>query len=219
MLRSNSLFGANMMIVGMPNVGKSSLLNALRRKGVGKGKVAQTGGQPGVTRKIGTSVKILEHPDGEGGTYLVDTPGVFVPYVPDPETMLKLALCGSVKDSIIPPTVLADYLLFQLNLQSPDLYSHFVKPTNQIDTLLNAVATKTGRLQKGGTPDLEASAVWIIQRWRDGYLGKFILDPVTKESLENEGRVEAMRGSLSQAQALARKNRRLAKQEVVESVS
>jgi hypothetical protein len=44
---------------------------------------------------------------------------VFVPYVPDVESMLKLALCGSVKDTVIPPTSIADYLLYHLNLVDP----------------------------------------------------------------------------------------------------
>ena len=209
MMREGSLFGSNMMVVGMPNVGKSSLLNALRYKGVGKGKVAQTGGQPGVTRKLGTSVKILEHPHGEGGTYLIDTPGVFVPYITDPETMLKLALCGCVKDSIVPSMILADYLLYHLNLQDSTLYSSYTTPTNEVETLLTSIAVKTGRLQRQGVPDLEAAAIWLIQRWRDGHFGKFVLDDINQENMVNTDRGDAMKKSISHARSIAKEKQRV----------
>ena len=205
----DSLSGSRIMVVGMPNVGKSSLLNALRQIGVHKGKAARTGDQPGVTRKIGTTVKILEGQEGSQDVYLVDTPGVFIPYVPDTESMLKLALCGSVKDSIIPYTTLADYLLFHLNLQNPSSYSQYFEPTNDINELLEAVATKTGRLQKGGTPDLEASALWIIQRWRNGQLGKFILDDLSPESIERSRLQDGSMRSLSQGRKEEKNARRI----------
>lgn len=204
----DSLTGACMMVVGMPNVGKSSLLNALRQMGVHKGKAAFTGAQPGVTRKVGTTVKILEGNETGEGVYLMDTPGVFIPYVPNSESMLKLALCGSVKDTIIPPTILADYLLFHLNLYNPKVYSEYSRPTNNIDDFLAAVAQTTGRLKKGGTPDVEASALWAIQRWRNGYLGRFVLDEVTTSSLEADRRdVEGLGGSLNQARRAEKASR------------
>ncbi|KAF8473512.1 hypothetical protein BDZ91DRAFT_404744 [Kalaharituber pfeilii] len=106
-----------MLAVGMPNVGKS-LLNALRRVCVWRG------GREGshdrysseITRIMATSVKISEDPL----IYLIYSPGVFVPYIPNPETMLKLALVGYVKGTVMPPVLLAEYLL---NLHDPSVYS------------------------------------------------------------------------------------------------
>ena len=206
---TQSLTGTRMLVIGMPNVGKSSLLNALRKVGVNKGKAAYTGAQPGVTRKIATGVKIVDGGENGEGVYLVDTPGVFVPYVPNAESMLKLALCGSVKDTIIPPTTLADYLLYHLNRNSPSLYASYNPPTNEVSAFLEGVAQKTGRLQKGGTPDLEGSALWVIQRWRNGHMGRFVLDDITKDALDMSKRdLEASGGSMNQARKLEKQVRR-----------
>jgi ribosome biogenesis GTPase A len=144
-----------------------------------------------------------------GGVYLLDTPGVFIPYVPDSEAMMKLALVGSVKDTIIPPVMLADYLLYHLNLVDPGLYAEYSPPTNDIIELLEAVAKKLGRLGKGGKADTEATALWVIQQWRKGLLGRFLLDKVDAEALEKARLEEEEMGpSFNQARRAERDRRR-----------
>ena len=98
-----------MMIVGVPNVGKSSLINRLTGK-----KSAQTGDRPGVTRgKQWLSLK--------NGMQLLDTPGILWPKFEDPETGLNLAFCGSIKDEIMDTASLALELIGVLSERYPQM--------------------------------------------------------------------------------------------------
>lgn len=196
------------MIVGMPNVGKSTLINSLRNHGVNKAKAVQTGDQPGVTRKIGTPVKIIHRENG-AHVYVLDTPGVFMPYVQDAERMLKLALCGCVKDSVISPILLADYLLYQINLHNAEVYQRWSEPTNEITQLLESFARQAGILAKGGVPNIELAAMRFIQRWRTGDMGRFLLDNLQEEEhRRQEGTSESAPVSMTQALKTARTARR-----------
>lgn len=126
--------------------------------------------------------------------------------------MLSLALVGCVKDSLLDATTLADYLLFHLNLRDPSLYSGYCPPTNDIVELLTATAKATGRLLKGGSPDFDATAYWLVQRYRAGVLGKFILDDVSTTAYQAWLDAEEKQGeSRNAARKRMKEERRLAK--------
>ncbi|ODM20764.1 hypothetical protein SI65_03817 [Aspergillus cristatus] len=194
----DNLVGSRVMVVGMPNIGKSTLINGLRNYGVKKAKAAQSGGQPGVTRKIGTPIKIIERESGSH-VYVLDTPGVFMPYVPDAENMLKLALCGCVKDSVISSLTLADYLLYHINLHDERAYQRWSEPTNEIGSLLENFARYTGLLAKGGIPNIDLAALHFIQKWRSGELGQFILDDLQAEQSRRQEGITESATSITQA--------------------
>ena len=110
-----------------------------------------------------------------------------MPFIPTPQTFLSLALCGSIRDSIVPPPLLADYLLFHLNLHTPYTYLHTYNlehPTNDVNELLAAVARKTGKLLRGGYVDEGAAAMDAITRFRHGDLGVWSVDRVTPDAFD-----------------------------------
>lgn len=211
---SGSITGLRALVVGMPNVGKSTLLNALRRAGTSRrtAKVSRTGDQAGVTRRVGTAVRVVEphdQPGGAGsGVYVLDTPGIFQPYVDDGETMIKVALAHGIKKGLIDDEILVDYLLYRLNRWDPALYQKYCAPTNDVNEFLEAVARREGRLRSGGVPNVPEAAARVLSLWRDGKLGRYVLDDLDKDAVAaHQLMLSEPRLSQNQAKKLQREAR------------
>lgn len=157
------------MVVGIPNVGKSTFINALAGKAA-----AKTGNKPGVTKgkqwiRLNKDVELL------------DTPGVLWPKFEDQEIGKRIAFIGSINDEIIEKQELACELIAFLN-DPEGLYSQLItdrydassdKKTHEI---LADIAIKRGCLVKGGEPDIERAAGLLLDDFRSGKLGRISLE-------------------------------------------
>ncbi|KAL2769068.1 mitochondrial ribosome-associated GTPase 1, partial [Daubentonia madagascariensis] len=146
------------MVIGVPNVGKSSLINSLRRQHLRKGKAARVGGEPGITRAVMSRIQVCEQPL----MFLLDTPGVLAPRIESVETGLKLAL----------------WYVQHYGLRDA---------CDDIERVLKSVAVKLGKTQKvkvlTGTgdvnviqPNYAAAAQDFLRTFRRGLLGPVMLD-------------------------------------------
>jgi len=160
-----------LMIVGVPNVGKSSLINRLTGK-----KSAKTGDRPGVTR--GKQWLNLE-----GGIQLLDTPGILWPKFEDPKTGLNLAFCGSIKDEILDRESLALALIAVLQHNYPRLLAQRYKLDELHEEPLDnmeAIALKRGFILSGKRVDYDRVSRMVLDEFRSGLIGKITLEPVEK---------------------------------------
>ncbi|KAG0666524.1 Mitochondrial GTPase [Monosporozyma unispora] len=148
--------GYRVLITGIPNLGKSTLINSLRSFSQGKDdvmgkkkKVARTGNEAGVTRSTSECIRITSNTNNETKQpiYLIDTPGIGLPgRVSNEIRMLSQSLCGSLKSNLIDPIIVADYLLYLMNLQQSDKkvewYPNCISnPTNNVYDVLERIRT------------------------------------------------------------------------------
>ena len=155
------------MIVGVPNVGKSSLINRLTGR-----KAAQTGDRPGVTK--GKQWLTLQN-----GMQLLDTPGILWPKFEDPNVGLNLAFCGSIKDDILGVQDLGFELIKYLGAEYPDMLKERYKlddiSEEAIENMDN-IALKRGFILSGKRIDYERTGRIVLDEFRGGVIGRITLE-------------------------------------------
>ena len=164
------------MVVGVPNVGKSTFINKVARK-----KSAKASDRPGVTRgKQWVTV--------DRGLELLDTPGILWPKFEDVETGMRLAFTGAVKDDIMDVETLGCHLMAFLGTQYPNVLAESYRlkevPAREAEEnevaygyrLLEACAQKRGMRISGGEFDTERMARVLLDEYRGGKLGRFTLE-------------------------------------------
>ena len=170
------------MIIGIPNVGKSSFINRISNKSTMK-----VGNKPGVTKnkqwiRLSNNIELL------------DTPGVLWPKIENQETALNLAYTGTIKSDILDETEIAynlmKYLIsnYKENVKEryklkSDIVSRILEDSNMeenegIIEIMNYIGEKRGAIEKGNNIDLEKTAKIILEDFRTGNLGKITLEKV-----------------------------------------
>ncbi|HJA64818.1 ribosome biogenesis GTPase YlqF [Lachnoclostridium sp. An169] len=154
------------MVAGIPNVGKSTFINALAGKAC-----AKTGNKPGVTKgkqwiRLNKNVELL------------DTPGILWPKFEDQEVGLKLALIGSIKDEILQTEELAGELVKFLIREYPGVLEekYGIEPAEDVYGYLNHIAESRHCLVRGSELDTEKAAAILMDDFRNGRLGRITLE-------------------------------------------
>lgn len=167
------------MILGIPNVGKSSLINRLLGSAT-----ARTGDRPGVTRgqqwiKIGRNLELL------------DTPGILWPRMDDQEAAFRLAVTGAVPEDVFDRETVVNGLMKFLRDRYPSMLTDRYGLTSLADdssVLLTTLGKNRGCLRSGGIVDLEKAGAILLNEFRSGKLGRVTLDLPSEYMLEsNEG--------------------------------
>lgn len=171
------------MVIGVPNVGKSSLINSIRSTVLGKKSAAHVGAVAGITRSVQNQIKVSHDPL----IYVLDTPGVLSPTIRNVETGLKLALCATLQDHLVGEEVIADYLLYWFNKNNNFDYVSYLncdEPTDDIRIALAkaAIHRKASIKYKNFDgayiyrPDMQGMAKNFLNAYRTGVFGKTLLD-------------------------------------------
>ncbi len=157
---------ARVMVVGMPNVGKSSIINKLTRSSKTK-----IGAKAGVTRQ---QQWVRINPQLE----LLDTPGIIPMKQDDQDKAKKLAFVNSISENAYSNEMVAQELLNMLDDKKAKIFREYYKLPEDKELTLDNISIERNWLQTGGSTDRERTAVYILRDFREGKIGKFILDSI-----------------------------------------
>lgn len=169
------------MVMGIPNVGKSTLINTLAGR-----KIARTGNEPAVTKrqqKIRIGQRIA----------LTDTPGVLWPRIEDQNSAYRLAASGAIRDTALEYEDVASVIVLALAERYPDALKSRYRLESLAGTgeaLVGAIAARRGGLRAGGEVDLHRGAEVLLMDLRSGKLGPITLE--TPDDIPDEEALEAM---------------------------
>ncbi len=165
------------MVVGIPNVGKSTLINSLAKKAA-----AKTGNKPGVT-KGNQWIRLNQRVE------LLDTPGILWPRFEDPQVGICLALIGSVNDEVLDLGELAAEGIRFLQTDYPGVLAerYGLREEQEPYQILEDIAKVRKCLQKGGEPDVGKAVRLFLDDFRIGKLGKLSLERPPQETQEEMG--------------------------------
>ena len=154
------------MVVGIPNVGKSTFINSYARKACTK-----VGNKPGVTKgkqriRLGKNIELL------------DTPGILWPKFDDEAVGLRLAFIGSINDEILSITDIAVELIkfLQANYCNTLVQRYNIESVDDSVQMLTGIAEKRQCIKKGGELDYDKAAALLIDDFRSGKLGRITLE-------------------------------------------
>lgn len=185
------------MIMGIPNVGKSTLINTLAGR-----VVAKAGNQPALTRHP-QQIKIQD------GIVLSDTPGILWPKIHNVQSGFRLAASGAVRDTALDYFEVAEFAAGMLIRLYPDVLKARYKLNELPETgelLIDAIGRKRGCLKPGGIVDEHKAAEIVIHELRSGKLGKLTYE--TPEMMIEEEKFLAEQAALKAAQEEAQKEQK-----------
>ncbi|MBL4866663.1 MAG: ribosome biogenesis GTPase YlqF [Pseudomonadales bacterium] len=192
----------NVMIMGIPNVGKSTLINTLTGRAL-----AKTGNEPAVT-------KGQQRINLGNGISLLDTPGILWPKVDNKKSGYRLAATGAIRDTAMSYDDVAfntvDYLLKAYPLRLRERYQLNTLPVTELE-FLEAAGAKRGCLRSGGMVDLEKIATVFLNELRNGMLGRISLETPSMmvEEEEELAHFLAKIAAEKEAKKAARKKKKL----------